>query len=148
MRKWVFWITGAVLCFFVVFQVGVHRDFTLECQNSWSTCGYREWFGVLKTGHWKKPSALEDFIQQKYGSEFTNRWRKWHATPPASLLGGPLYCGFRCPPENGGIVDQYITGVSDAQKKALYDFFRTADAEAAANRVSKIWETVFPEKRQ
>jgi hypothetical protein len=146
MRKWVCWVSSAALIFFGAFGVGVHRDLTLECQNTWSTSGYREWFGILKTRHWKKPSVLENFIRQNYPSDFTNRWRRWHATPPESLLGGPLYCGFRHPPDNGRIVDYYLTGISDPEKKVLYDFFRNADSEAAQNKVNDLLETVFAEK--
>jgi hypothetical protein len=145
MRKWVFGVCTALVCL-VVMQTGVYRDFTLECENTWSTSGYREWFGFLKARHWKKPSALEGFIQENYPGELTNRWRRWHATPPANVFGQELYCGYRFPPENGKIVDQYITGVSDSEKKALYDFFRKADAEAAVNKVSNIFEKVFVEK--
>jgi len=137
MPKWARWITAALVCL-VVLRIGVQRDFTLECENTWSTCGYREWLGFLKTHHWKKPSALESFIQESYPREFTNRWRKWHATPPANLLGQQFYCGFRHPPENGRIVDEHVKGVSDPEKKALYDFFRSADAEAAQNKVNSM----------
>ena len=42
--------------------------------------------------------------------------------------------------------DQYIAGISDPEKKALYDFFRTADSEAAERKVRDIWKTTFPEK--
>jgi len=145
MRKWVFWVGGALILF-GAFRVGVHRDFTLECQNTWSTCGYREWFGVLKTRHWKKPSILEGFIRQNYQSEVTNRWHRWHATPPESLLGVQSYCGFKSPPINGMIVDQHIAGISGPEKKALYDFFRTADSETAERKVRDIWKTTLPEK--
>ena len=145
MRKWVFWAGGALILF-GAFRVGVHRDFTFECQNTWSTGGYREWVGVLKTRHWKKPSTLESFIRQNYQSEVTNRWCRWHATPPESMLGVPSYCGFKSPPISGMIVDQYIAGISGPEKKALYDFFRTADSEAAENKVRDIWKTTFPEK--
>jgi len=145
MRKWFFGV-GGLLLFLAAFLVGVHRDFTLECQNTWSTCGYRQWFGFLKTSHWKKPSVLEGFILQNYQGEFTNRWRVWNSTPPASLLGGQLYCGHPVPPKYGKWVDQYITGVSDAEKKALYDFFRTAESQAVEDKFSNIFVTVYVER--
>jgi hypothetical protein len=140
-----FWV-GIALFFLAAFRVGVHRDFTLECQSTWSTCGYREWVGVFKTRHWYKPSALESFIRQNYPGELTNRWNRWHATPPESLLGLQFYCGFRSPPMDGMIVDRYLTGISDSEKKALYDFFCNANVEAAQKRVSNIWHAVFADK--
>ena len=143
MPKWARWITAALVCVMGLktLQIGVRRDWTLECENTWSICGYREWFGFVKTHHWKKASALEGFIQENYPGEFTNRWRSWHA-PSKNWLGQPIYCSSRQLPENGGIVDQYITGLSDPEKKALYDFFRSADAEAGDARMDNIWYAV------
>lgn len=139
MPTWARWITAALVCVMGLktLQIGVRRDLTLECENTWSTSGYREWLGFLRTHQWRKPSTLEIFIRENYPTEFTNRWRRWHATP-RNWLGQPICCSSRQPPENGVIVDQFITGLSDRDRKALYDFFRTADAEAAQNKVSNM----------
>ena len=48
----------------------------------------------------------------------------------------------RQPPENGAIVDQFITGRSDAEKKALYDFFRRANADDMDAKMSNIFNVV------
>jgi hypothetical protein len=79
--------------------------------------------------------GLESFIRQNYPGELTNRWHRWHAPPPANLLGQEFYCGFRHPPETAGSL-MVCKVVSDPQRKALYDFFRSADAEAAQKRKS------------
>jgi hypothetical protein len=139
MPTWARWITAALVCVMGLktLQIGVRWDLTLECENTWSTSGYREWLGFLRTHQRRKPSTLEIFIRENYPTEFTNRWRRWHATP-RNWLGQPICCSSRQPPENGVIVDQFITGLSDRDRKALYDFFRTADAEAAQNKVSNM----------
>jgi len=47
---------------------------------------------------------------------------------------------------DGMIVDRYLTGISDSEKKGLYDFFCNANAEAAQNRISNISHMVFTDK--
>jgi hypothetical protein len=143
MPKWARWVTAALVCVMGLetLRIGVRRDWTLECQTTWSTCGYREWFGFLRTHQWNSPSTLETFIRENYPNEFTNRWRRWH-TIPRNWLGQPIWCSSRQPPENGAIVDQFITGRSDAEKKALYDFFRRANADDMDAKMSNIFNVV------
>jgi hypothetical protein len=141
MRMWI--VIGVVTSFGVVIanKVTVCRDVRLKCGNTGSTCSYREWFGLLETGYWRKPSVLESFLRENYPKEFTNRWQNWNVVR-CNVFGSPVVaCGGnrQFPPPDSEILDRYVERLPGAEKKALYDFFRSADSDAAEARMSNIW---------
>jgi hypothetical protein len=92
-----------------------------------------EWFGLLKTDHRRRTSALESFIRENYPKKLTNRWQKWNIVS-CNFFGSPVYaCGGnrKFPPPDNEILDRYVERLPNPGKKELYDFFRSADAEAA-----------------
>ena len=144
MRKWIVIGVVTVFGFAIANEVTVRRDIRLKCGNTLSACSYREWFGFLETDHWKKPSVLESFIRENYPKEFTNRWQKWNVVP-CNLFGNPVYVcagNKQFPPPDSEILDRYVERLPSGEKKALYDFFRSADSDAADARMSNIWYAV------
>lgn len=125
--------------------IQVRRDWAFKCENTGSEHGYTVWLGFVRTAEWKRTSALEAFIRQRCPTEFTNRWVSYAGTG-RNLSGQAILYGHGRPALVGlkiETLDEYTHGLSDEEKRALYDFFRGATREEAKARAKEIWEAVL-----
>jgi hypothetical protein len=134
---------GILVLIFLLLQATAYpvcRDWGLVCENTGSRRGHRQWFFGLRTGDWYKRSKLEEFVASTYPNELSHRWTSYMGTGK-NVLGQPVLRGHGTP---GPIVnlqlqmwDAYVEQLSDPDKKALYETFRSGDEDRIGQAVER-----------
>lgn len=123
--------------------VQVCRDWAFVDRNTGSRKGYREWSLGWRSGSWYRESAVEAFMRSKHPAEFRQDWVSYAGTG-RNIFGGATLTGHGRP---GRIVllrtetiDDYCRGVSETEKRRLYDVFASGDETKIRELVDQISE--------
>jgi hypothetical protein len=125
----------------VACSTDIYRDCGYICQNTGSRKGCREWFFGMQTGNWRKQSALETFMQERYPNELQLNWISYMGTG-RNIFGeavshrhgspGPLICF----PEDW--LDGYVRISDSRENKALYDLLATGNEDAINAKLDQV----------
>lgn len=150
-RTIIFWLSTFLLIAVIIalFFIQLYRDWAFICENTGSHKGYRQWAFGLKTGHWYKKSALEQFMDKEDPNALSNRWTSYAGTGK-NIFGRPILFGHERPGAalslKLDILDQWVQHNKPEDIKQLYDLLVSDDQNKIRDRVEEIWDEVMEYK--
>jgi len=123
----------------VLFSTEVYRDWGFICANTGSRRGHRDWLGTFETSHWYKESELESFIKKNYPSEFKHRWTSYEGTG-RNIFGTAVLRGHGRPGAILQLSPELLVGMSDTDKKQLYDLLVQGDPKVIRARIEQLFD--------
>jgi hypothetical protein len=131
-------VAGTLLAPFVLY-----REVALISENTGSRKGYREWFFGLRTRHWYKQAAVEEFVRARHPIGFEQHWISYAGTG-YNLYGRKVLFGhFRPGPiltVPVDVLNEWFMAQPEAAKLRFSDLLASGDRSAISTQLRAIWD--------